>query len=133
PLGQQPLFLPPHFEGHVLVTTRASALRRIGIAQPIIIDAFSAEQGALFLLRRAGLFASDAALEQAIAPQRVDALHISRELDGLTLALDQACAYKEATGTSIEAYSHTNQQHRAELLNERRGRGQDHPEPVATT
>lgn len=124
-------FLPPIVGGHLLLTTRATALRRLGIAQPIEISLFSVEQGALFLLHRAGLLAPDAPLEQISLSEQERARQLSRELGGLPLALDQAGAYLEATKISLETYQSIYQQHTMELLNERRG--QDHPNPVATT
>ena len=53
-------FLPTKFDGHILLTTRAQALG--GLAQRIEVDTFLPELGALFLLRRATLIATDAAL-----------------------------------------------------------------------
>jgi tetratricopeptide (TPR) repeat protein len=54
-------------------------------------------------------------------------------LGGLPLALDQAGAYIEETGCSLADYQHRYEQHRADLLAERRGMIDDHPQPVATT
>src|SRR5450759_3801302 len=56
-------FLPPSFGGHVLLTTRAQATGRV--AHRLEIDILPTEQGALFLLRRAGLLPANATLEQA--------------------------------------------------------------------
>ena len=86
----------------------------------------------MFLLRRAGLLAHDAPLEQAVLDERERALQITKVLEGLPLALDQAGAYLEETGCSLSEYQQLYQQHRADLLRERRGLGDDHP-PVATT
>ncbi len=61
------------------------------------------------------------------------AFHISQELGGLPLALDQAGAYLEETGMHLLSYWHLYQQRRADLLRERRGLVADHPESVATT
>jgi len=58
---------------------------------------------------------------------------VSQELGGLPLALDQAGAYLEATGTALAAYQQIYQQHRMALLAQRRAQGTDHPEPVAST
>jgi tetratricopeptide (TPR) repeat protein len=126
-------FLPPLMGGQVLLTTRAAALRSFGIAHPLVGDIFPPDTGALFLLRRAGLLAPDAPLSQARAHEREQARQITRELGGLPLALAQAGAYIEATGTSLDQYQRIYQEHRAEVLRERRGVEGDHPEPVATT
>jgi tetratricopeptide (TPR) repeat protein len=126
-------FLPHVMNGHLLITTRATALRRLGIANPIAVETFAPEEGALLLLRRAGLLLPDAPFEQATQQDQTLALEITRELGGLPLALDQSGAYLEATGTSLASYQQIYQQHRADLLKERRGSEQDHPDPVATT
>jgi tetratricopeptide (TPR) repeat protein len=126
-----PEFLPPALGGHLLLTTRAAALGRL--ASRIEVEMFSPEQGVLFLLRRASLLAADASLEQASARDREVALHITQELGGLPLGLDQTGAYLEETGSGLSEYQQLYQQHRADLLKERRGLVADHPEPVATT
>ena len=80
------------------MTTRAFAVGHL--ASRLEVDTLSAEQGALFLLRRAALIAPDTTLEQS-SPQEHDlAMQVSQELGGLLLALDQAGAYLEATGTA---------------------------------
>ncbi len=129
-LALVPEFLPPTLGGHLLLTTRAQALGRL--ASRIEVETFSAEQGALFLLRRAGVLAPEAALEQAASDDREQALEITKALGGLPLALDQAGAYLEETSCSPSEYQQLYQQHRAVLLGERRGLVDDHP-PVATT
>jgi tetratricopeptide (TPR) repeat protein len=126
-----PDFLPPSRGGHLLLTTRAAAPGRL--AHRLEIATLLPEQGALFLLRRATLAAPDAILEQASLQERELALQISQELGGLPLAIDQAGAYLEETGTNLADYWHLYQQNRATLLRERRGLVTDHPSPVATT
>src|SRR6266702_4348869 len=130
-LSLVPTFLPPALGGHLLLTTRAFAVGRL--ASRLEVDTLSAEQGALFLLRRASLMAPDATLEQVSTQQRDLAIQVSQELGGLPLALDQAGAYLEATGTALAAYQQIYQQHRMALLAQRRAQGTDHPEPVAST
>ncbi len=126
-----PAFLPPALGGHLLLTTRAQAMGRL--AHRIEVETFSPEDGALFLLRRATLLASDATLVQISARDQELALQITQELGGLPLALDQAGAYLEETGASLLDYQQLYQQHHTKLLRERRGLVADHPEPVATT
>ncbi len=118
-------FLPPALGGHLLLTTRAQAMG--GLAKRIEVETFSAEQGTLFLLRRAGL------LEQASADDRERAAQITMTLGGLPLALDQAGAYIEETVCSLADYQQLYQHHQAKLLKERRGPAADHPSSVATT
>jgi tetratricopeptide (TPR) repeat protein len=126
-----PDFLPSASAGHLLLTTRATAMGRL--AHRIEIENLEPEQGALFLLRRATLLVSDGTLEQASSQQQTLAQQISQELGGLPLALDQAGAYLEETGIDLSSYWQVYQQHRADLLSERRGLVADHPEPVAST
>ena len=130
-LALLPDFLPLVPGGHLLLTTRAAATGQL--AQRLEIATLLPEQGAVFLLRRAGLLAPEAELAQASAGQRELALRLSQELGGLPLALDQTGAYVEETGTDLAGYWPLYQQHRAALLRERRGLVVDHPEPVATT
>ena len=130
-LSLVPTFLPPALGGHLLLTTRAFAVGRL--ASRLEVDTLSAEQGALFLLRRASLIAPDATLEHISPKPRDLAMQVSQELGGLPLALDQAGAYLEATGTALAAYQQIYQQHRTALLAQRRAQGADHPEPVAST
>ena len=124
-------FLPPIFGGHLLLTTRAASTGRL--ARRLGIETLEPAQGALFLLRRAALLVPDAELSQASKEERELAMRISQELGGLPLALDQAGAYLEETGTSLTDYRLIYQQNRADLLQQRRGLVADHPSPVATT
>jgi tetratricopeptide (TPR) repeat protein/transcriptional regulator with XRE-family HTH domain len=129
-LALVPEFLPLVLGGHLLLTTRAQAMK--GLANRFEVETFSAEQGTLFLLRRAALLVADAPLEQAAVEDRERAGQIAKALGGLPLALDQAGAYLEETGCSLLEYQQLYQHHRAALLGERRGLVNDHP-PVATT
>lgn len=124
-------FLPPGFGGHLLLTTRAAATGRL--AHRLEMEALSPEYSMLFLLRRATLLAPDVELSQASLEERELAAQISHELGGLPLALDQAGAYLEETGTNLTHYWLIYQQHRADLLQQRRGLVADYPSPVATT
>src|SRR5581483_9310621 len=112
-------------------TTRATATGRL--AHRLEIETLEPTQGALLLLRRAGLIVPDAELLQAAQEERDLALRISQELGGLPLAVDQAAAYLEETGIGLDSYWQIYQQHRADLLRERRGLVADHPDPIATT
>jgi tetratricopeptide (TPR) repeat protein len=124
-------FLPTTGKGHVLLTTRATSMGRL--AQRLEIKTLQPEEGAAFVLRRAALLTTDAALDQAV-PEEVElALELVEEMGGLPLALDQAGAYIEETQCGMVNYLHLYRRHHARLLNERGGLVPDHPEPVATT
>jgi tetratricopeptide (TPR) repeat protein len=124
-------FLPTKFDGRILLTTRAQALG--GLAQRIEVDMMKQDIGALLLLRRAGLVAHDASLDIAAPTDITLAREITRELGGLPLALDQAGAYIEETACSLSEYLNLYRTRRIEVLKERGGLVDDHPEPVATT
>ena len=126
-----PEFLPAHIRGHLLITTRAHALG--GLAECIEVGRMTPEEGALLLLRRSRILASDAPLDAASDRDRKAALRLVEELGGLPLALDQAGAYLEETGCGLEAYRSIYRSHRAELLARRGGLQAPHPDPVAVT
>ena len=126
-----PEFLPTPVRGHILLTTRAQALGRL--ANRIEVNALDQDAAALLVLRRAGLLALDAPLQQAEQADRQEAEELSRQLGGLPLALDQAGAYLEETGCSLQHYLDLFKSHRAELLRHRGGLALDHPDSVATT
>lgn len=124
-------FLPSRGKGHILLTTRAQATG--GIAQGIEIEKMGLEEGALFLLHRAGVIGPSASLDNAFPIDRATAEEIVQILDGLPLALDQAGAYIEETGCDLADYLSLYHTRRTPLLKRRGGVISDHPEPVATT
>jgi tetratricopeptide (TPR) repeat protein len=124
-------FLPQQARGHIVLTTRAYALG--GLAQRVEVEHMGPEEGALFLLRRAGLLTSEGALSDA-SPSDVTAAKAFCELvGGLPLALDQAGAYIEEVSCSVQEYLALFRVRQAELLKRRGGTASDHPESLATT
>src|SRR5713101_2628784 len=103
------------------------------LAQRIEVEKLDVDVGGHFLLRRAGILAPDASLEQATPRDREAALEITREMDGLPLALDQAGAYIEETPYSLQGYLRLYHRQRGALLARRGGLVADHPASVATT
>jgi len=91
--------LPPIHGGHVLLTTRNQVSGRL--AHHLDVSVLPNEEGALLLLRRAGILSKPQTLEEATT---VLARQISQELGDLPLALDQAGAYIEETGCSLQSY-----------------------------
>jgi tetratricopeptide (TPR) repeat protein len=129
-LGMVHDYMPEGNTGHVLLTTRAQAMG--GLARKIELDTMEAEEGAVLLLRRAGIIEQDAAPGSASMTDRAAALDIVRAMDGLPLALDQAGAYIEETGESLSNYLSIYHKERTELFKRRSGLVPDHPS-VATT
>src|SRR6266567_4417491 len=121
--------LPSEYSGHVLLTTRTQSTG--SFAQRIDLEQMEQEEGALFLLRRAKLIRTDAPLEAVTVAEQVK--EIARLLDGLPLALDQAGAYIEETGCSLDDYLERYRTRRAVLLNQRGRTSTDHPESAGAT
>ncbi len=123
--------LPSKNSGHILFTTRATAMG--DLAKRVEIDEMDQQEGSLLLLRRATILASDAPLTDAPATDLIKARAIVDAVDGLPLALDQAGAYIEETGCSLSDYLQLYKTHHADLLKERGERKDYHPDPVAST
>jgi tetratricopeptide (TPR) repeat protein len=124
-------FLPTGHRGHILLTTRAQATGRL--AHRIDVGEMDLEVGTLFLLRRIGFISPDGSIEDTSLNEKSLIEDIVRQLGGLPLALDQAGAYIEETGASLQEYAQLYKEHRTILLRRRGGLVTDHPEPVATT
>jgi len=107
---------------------RISVSLGLGFTHSLDVETFTPEDGARFLLHRAGRATT---LDEAPPSDQTLARHISEKLGGLPLALDQAGAYLKATGSSLDHYERIYEQYHLRLLSVRRGR--DHPEPVAAT
>src|SRR5260370_12384263 len=124
-------FMPPAYGGHILLTTRAQLMAKL--PHTIAVEKMDEEEGVLFLLRRAGIIAQDALVEQASLGERGAALEIVQAMDGLPLALDQAGAYMEEVPCNLEDYLRLYRKQRRTLLKRRGGVVADHPAAVATT
>jgi tetratricopeptide (TPR) repeat protein len=122
-------FMPHHPQGHILLTTRAQATS--AIAERVEIEEMETEEGALFLLRRAGLVPKEQPLSVASAADRSLAEQIWKEVGGLPLALDQAGAFMEETPSSLAEYLTFYKSEGAKLRAERGGLG-DHPSVTVT-
>jgi tetratricopeptide (TPR) repeat protein len=116
--------------GRLLLTTQAQALG--GLARPVEILEMPPQEGALFLLRRAGLLREEEAWEQARDADRKVAVEISKELGGLPLALDQAGAYLEETQCGLARYLVLYRREGTELRKRRGGIAPDHASAAAT-
>ncbi len=124
-------FLPTGGTGHVIITTRAQASR--AVAQPLEVKELEPDDGAVFLLHRAGIVPLDASLADYSDKNQADARAIAHLLDGLPLAIDQAGAYIEKTRCTLSDYLARYQKQRATFLKERGRFPLVHPESVMTT
>jgi hypothetical protein len=109
-------FLPPAGSGRVLVTSQSQHWPAGWTVQVPVLDPAVAAQ---FLTARTG----DA--------DNSTALKLAKELDGLPLALEQAAAYMQATGTPLARYLPLFRARHADLL--ARGEAAGHREHTAAT
>ncbi len=121
-------FLPGGNSGHILITTRTQAIG--DIANTFTVGKMETEEAKLFLLRRARVLPKSEAIPENLL---ADAEAIVTTVDGLPLAIDQAGAYIEETGSSLQDYIQLYQTRLTDLL-KRRGRiFAAHPASVALT
>ena len=112
-------FIPQGGSGHVIITSRNPAWRGIG-AIPLPVDVLPREEAIEFLIRRSGAKDTTAAGE------------LADELGCLPLALEQAAAYIEVTGTSIKDYLTLFREHGTRVFKDAPVT-KDYPQSVATT
>ena len=109
-------FIPPAGNGRVLVTTQS---QHWPPGQAVDVPVLDTEVAADFLMNRTGDADQTGARELAAA------------LGGLPLALEQAAAYMQATGTTTAGYLSLFRDRQADLL--ARGEAAGHPGDVAAT
>jgi hypothetical protein len=109
-------FLPPAGNGQVLITSQSQLWPP---SQALDVPALETEVAADFLLNRTGQADQAAARELAAV------------LGGLPLALEQAAAYMQATGTTLARYLPLLRDRQADLLS--RGEATGHPADVTAT
>ena len=108
----------PQGRGAVIITSREPVWS--GVATPFGLEVLAAEEAVAFLCKRTG--DTDSAAAAALA----------EALGRLPLALEQAAAYIEDTGGSLQHYRQLFEEHHAALL--RQGRlSTEYPDTVATT
>jgi tetratricopeptide (TPR) repeat protein len=90
-------FIPTKHGGHVLLTSRARVFDKLGIITPIKLETLLPEQAERFLRERVGRDELPVGEHEAVR-------RLSRELDHLPLALEQAAAYIKKTMCSFEDY-----------------------------
>ena len=119
-------YIPHHGHGNILLTTRAHAIG--SLATPIVVDKMSIGDGMHLFLSRAQC-GPQVTEEEACAARM-----LVTTMDALPLALEQAGAYIEETGCTIEEYLRLYHDYRGTLLARRGTQAtRDHPDSVATT
>lgn len=121
-------FLPPARQGAILITTRLRALD--GLASLIEVPLLSLQEGRSLLLSRSQC--TDSATNTLSPQQLAQATSIVEMMGRLPLALDQAGAYIEHTGCSLNDYLYLFERYRRQLLDERPVLT-DHPHSVYQT
>jgi hypothetical protein len=109
-------FLPPAGPGRVLITSQS---QHWPAGWPIEVPVLDSEVAAQFLAARTGMADQDVALQ------------LAAELGGLPLALEQAAAFMQVTGTPPIQYLSLYRARQADLL--ARGEAAGHREHVAAT
>ncbi len=113
-------FLPAKPRGHIIVTTRSQMVSALGTkAMHIELDAMEPAEGLFFLLKRAMLVNREDEISSLATGTRDAARELVRLFGGHPLALDQAGAYVEETGTTFADYIQLYQQERHYLLHRR--------------
>src|SRR5262249_2707619 len=107
-------FIPSSERGHVLLTTREPNTSSIAVQQAVA--KMNVQEGAFFLLWRLGKVKKDETLEAVPTELRLQAEGLSKAVDGLPLALDQAIAFIQETPSTLEEYLHLYQSERGALL-----------------
>ncbi len=122
-------FIPRTGLGHILLTTRVGAT--VELAQTLELQPLTVEDGALCLLRRAGLLRWNKQIEDA-SPAHADAAReLARQMNGLPLALEQAGAYINDTKCGVIRYLDLYNHYRAKLQHIQSGMIPDYAIPVA--
>lgn len=115
-LGVVRRWLPEGDGVHVLLTARSAAVG--GLAEPIELEPLEQADAIEFLLRRSritGTAETAGSDEAALAAAR----DVAQAAAGFPLALDQAGAYIEETGCSLQEYAALWREHSRQLLAER--------------
>lgn len=124
-------FLSQAARGHFLATTRAGAV--VPLAQnTLTLKALEADDGALCILRRAGLLTEQKQLSAA-HPADVDAARqLAQLMEGLPLALEQAGAYINDTECGVRGYRKLYGEFRKEIQPVPFGVSRDYSETVVS-
>lgn len=107
-------WLPASSRAQVLISSRSAATG--SLAEALDVDALALDEAVEFLLRRAKLQSAGSTADPHLTAA---AREVAEATACLPLALDQAGAYVEETGCSLQEYGSIWRQHRRQLLDER--------------
>src|SRR5262249_5287193 len=107
-------FIPSGEAGHVILTTRAQNTMPVALCNAI--DRLEPLEGAAFLLARLNKIKRNETLLSASKEELAQAETLSKTVDGLPLALDQAAAFIEEIPSTLEEYLQLYNSERAKLL-----------------
>lgn len=126
-------FIPVGSNGDVLITTCAYAMGTI--AQNVVVGNLEPRDGAKLLANRLKTVLEGKTLEMLSDVDRNAVEKISRDIDGIPLALDQAGAYIEKMQCTLADYlkDYSDSRRRAVLLRERGTPTFAHPDSVMAT
>ncbi len=119
-------FFPFNSKGDILLTSRADNFDKLGIADPVNLDKMTPSEAKEFLKKRTGREASTQAEKDALS-------EITKELDYLPLALEQAGAYIKKASCSYSTYLSSYRGRGLKLLSQSPPDPKKYPESVATT
>ena len=125
-------YLPNNPNVRVLLTSRASVFDALGIANPIALEKLDSDQSVEFLFKRTGRSLPTG--ETSKTDQECGAAKkLSKELDGLPLALEQAGAFMRELEVSFSDYLTQYEEARLAFLEEQKPVVGNYPESVRTT
>ncbi|KPQ32078.1 MAG: TPR repeat [Phormidesmis priestleyi Ana] len=117
-----PAWIPPNPKGKVLIISRASGFDQLGIETPIALDRLLESEALTLLFERTGIPRTP----EAEAKAKV----LNETLDGLPLALDQACAYIQRQQIGFGAYIRAYQNQGLTQLETEKARSGRYPSSV---
>ena len=127
-------YRPRNPRGRVLLTSRAQAFDRVGIAAPIEVRDMSAEEAIEFLFKRSERIPVCELAERQNPDDWRAADRLAQALGYLPLALEQAAAYLyNQTALSVAGYFQAYRQRQLELLERQQPVIGDYPASVKTT
>ncbi|MBI4400180.1 MAG: tetratricopeptide repeat protein [Nitrospirae bacterium] len=117
--------VPRGHRGHLLLISGPQGWDGVGVANPIVVDAWLPVEAGQFLLKRTGRQDLQGAESNAVD-------QLAQELDGLPLALEQAGAYIAKSQCDFQEYLFLYRRHGLDLMERPGSVTGKYPPPVAT-